>query len=155
MKTVGLTLCVLGIWLAVSGFSSQPLDERKAQEALPQSKDPMWDKLTKTKISFEEKAGLYSATYPAEIKAMEGKPMTINGFMLPLEPTETFNHFILSKRPPTCPYCPPGEPNEIVEIFTTKATKWRDEAITVSGTFGFTNQQELGMFFTLKNATIK
>ena len=143
------------VWLAVSAFNSQPADERKAQQALPQSKDPMWEKLAKTKISFDDKKGLYSATYPEEIKAIEGKPFAINGFMMPLEATETFNRFILSRRPPSCPFCPPGEPNEIIEVFTQKPTKWREEAITVSGTFGFTNQQELGMFFTLKQATIK
>lgn len=152
LKRIG---CVLVAWAVLSAFSVQPSDERKAQQALPQSKDPMWERLAKTKISFEDKTGLYSATYPSDIKAMEGKPFTINGFMMPLEATESFNHFILSRRPPTCPFCPPGEPNEVVEVYTTKPTKWREEAITITGTFGFTNQQELGMFFTVKQATIK
>lgn len=96
---------------------------------LPKSHVPMWAVLGKTKIDVDEDAGVYLAKFPPEVKALDGKKVTIKGFMLPLESSERFNYFLLSKRTPTCYYCPPGEPNEIVDVnvafpVTPGATAW-------------------------------
>src|SRR5438045_3186981 len=78
----GMTCCIL----LLCGFSKeqappqaivQPQDERKAQEALPKSRDPMWTLLAKTKIHWDAKSGFYSATFPDEVKALVGKEITI------------------------------------------------------------------------------
>ncbi len=135
-----------------SGTFGQPTDERKAQDALPKSKDPMWATLGKTKISLDKKQWKYSATFPDEVKALVGTEVTISGFMLPLEATEKFKHFILSKRTPTCPFCPPGEPNEIVDVWMDKDVSWDEDMIKVSGKFELMNNPDLGMFFKLSNA---
>src|SRR5690349_502048 len=94
------------------GFSLQPLDERKTQDSLPMSKNPLWETLKKTKIKVDKKRGDYSAVIPQNVKGMSGKELTVSGFMMPLESKDKFTHFLLSKRTPTCPFCPPGEPNE-------------------------------------------
>ena len=133
---------------------SQPSDERKAQDALPQAQDPTWTSLTQCKVHYNEKKHTYSITYTPEVKAMEGKPLTISGFMMPLEATEKFDHFLLSKRTPTCPFCPPGEPNEIIEIFTKKPLKYTDGIVVVTGPMRFTANPDLGLFFQLKDSTI-
>ena len=152
--------CLLAVLVSVSAFSkqenaaalSQPSDERKAQDALPQANDPMWTSLTACKVHYDDKKHTYSVTYTPEVKAMEGQQETITGFMMPLEPTEKFNHFLLSKRTPTCPFCPPGEPNEIVEIFTKKPMKYTEGMLVVTGTMKFTLNPDLGLFFQLKDA---
>jgi hypothetical protein len=148
---------LIAAWLVLSGFrieesTSQPLDERKIQEALPQSKDAMWNTLAKCKVHFDEKKYKYSIAYTKKVKAMEGKPITISGFVMPLDATETFSHFLLSKRTPTCFFCPPGEPNEIVEVFTKKPIKWSGDIITVTGTLKFTSNPDLGLFFQVGDA---
>ena len=134
--------------------SSQPPEERAAQESLPKSTDPVWSILIKTKIHVNEKKGLYSATYPPEVKALVGKPMTVTGFMLPLEDTRTFKHFILSRRTPTCPFCPPGEPNENIDIWLDKPKAYDEHLIKITGNFALMNNAEFGMFFKLDHATL-
>ena len=159
MKPAGIIFILLAA-LALSGFTQeeaskaalQPLAERKAQEALPKSHDPMWNTLGKTQIHLDEKKGLYSATFPPEVKALVGKEVTISGFMLPLEATEKFQHFILSKRTPTCPFCPPGEPNEIVDIWMEKSVGWNEDVIKITGTFGLMDNPQLGLFFKITEA---
>jgi len=150
-------------WLVLCGFtmqkspapaSSQPAEERKAQDALPQSHDPVWKTLFKTKIHVDEKRGLYSATFPPEVKALDGTQVTISGFMLPVESTMKFKHFILAKRTPTCPFCPPGEPNEIVDVWLDKNIEYSERMLTVTGTFSFMNNQQFGMFFKLNHAAV-
>lgn len=147
-------------FLLLSGFSvetmpSQPNDERKAQEALPQAHDAMWKTFAKCKVHLDKKKYLYSITYTPEVKAMEGKRITVSGFILPLESTEKFTHFLLSKRTPVCPFCPPGEPNEIIEVFTKEPIKWGENTLTVTGTLQFTANPELGLFFQLKDSDTK
>jgi hypothetical protein len=147
-----LALCGFSVQKAPNIPVGQPKDERQAQDALPKSHDPMWAVLGKTRIHENEKLGLFSATYPPQVKALVGRQVTISGFMLPLESSEKFKHFILSKRTPTCPFCPPGEPNEIVDVQLVKPTGWNENLVKVTGTFELMNNAELGMFFRLKNA---
>lgn len=154
-KSIAVALVVMAMPL-LCGLSKQqtgqPKDERQAQDALPKSRDPMWQLLGKTKITTDEKKGTFSASYPVEVKALVGKEVTVSGFILPLEATEKFKHFILSKRTPTCPFCPPGEPNEIVDVWLDTPIKWDEDMVKVSGTFALMNNPELGMFFKLTKA---
>lgn len=133
-------------------LQSQPADERQAQESLPKSQDNFWNVLSKTRIDVDEKKGLYLATYSSDVKALDGKPVTVSGFLLPLEATDKARHYILSKRTPTCPFCPPGEPNEIIDIMFDKPVAWEERLVKVSGTFGLMNNAEMGMFFKIEKA---
>lgn len=159
-KPLTRTALLISAFLALSAFSvqdkaavlSQPSDERKAQDALPKSNDPVWGAFGQCKVHYDDKSHKYSITYTPEVKTMEGKPLTISGFMLPLEATEKFTHFLISKRTPTCPFCPPGEPNEIAEVFTKKPVKWDEGIVVVTGTLKFTTNPDLGLFFQLKDA---
>ena len=137
------------------GAFSQPSDERKAQDALPMSKDAIWATLATTKVTLDEKKGAYSAVFSDAVKGLAGKQLTVSGFILPLETTEKFRHFLLSKRTPTCPFCPPGQPYEIIDVTTTSPIPWTDDLATFVGTFSLTNNQELGVFFQLNGAKKK
>lgn len=148
-------IIALFIFLMLPAFSLQPADERAAQSKLPEANGLMWTALGGTVVDFDEKKGLYSATFSKGIKAMVGKEITLKGFMLPLESSEKFTHFILSKRTPTCQFCPPGTPTEIIDVFTDKKVAWDENMVTVTGTFSLENNQDLGMFFKLNHAVLK
>lgn len=147
-----ITLCGFSVQKAPPGIG-QPLDERRAQDALPQAHDAIWNTFAKCKVNLDQKKYTYSIVYTPEVKAMVGKQVTVSGFMMPLDATETFTHFLLSKRTPTCPFCPPGEPNELVEVFTRKPVKYDEGIVVVTGTMQFTSNPELGLFFRLNDAT--
>ena len=143
--------------LSLSGFTSnsmQPADERALQDALPQSTDPMWTTLGKANIAFNGKTEKYDADFPEAVKSMVGKKIMITGFILPLESEEKFSHFLLSKRSPSCPYCPPGNPNEIIEVFSEKPTEWLDDMVTYEGTFELIDNQDFGLFYKLGSAKL-
>ena len=145
------------IFLATTAFtvqptSLQPKDERKVQSGLPQSKDEIWVVFAKCKVHLDKKNFVYTMDFTDEVKAMVDKPLTVSGFMLPLESKEKFTHYLLSKRTPTCPFCPPGEPNEIVEVFSKKPVSWDEGIVVVTGTMKLAEKSENGMFFQLKDA---
>lgn len=158
LKTLLKIIIIGSAFFILTGFSTeevpigQPYDERKAQDALPQSNDDMWKTFGSCKVHLDKKSYKYSIDYTAEVKAMNGKQITVSGFILPLESSDKFKHFLLSKRTPTCPFCPPGEPNEIVEVFTKEPIKWDEGIIVVTGTMQFTTNPELGLFFQIKDA---
>jgi len=138
-------------FLALCAFTGQPPEERQAQEELPQSHDRMWQILGKTRIGFDEKKEIYTADIPEAVKALAGKQVTVSGFILPLEPTEKFKHFILSKYTPTCAFCMPGEPNEIVDVWLEKPIAWEEGMVKVTGTFELADDRDMGMFFKIGN----
>lgn len=160
-EKIGIYSFFLCAFLVLSGFSvqdsgaiGQPKDERNAQNALPKSHDPIWAILAKTKLSLDKKNWKYTATFPDEVKALADKELTVSGFILPLEASEKFKHFLLSKRTPTCPFCPPGEPNEVIDVWLDKAISWNEDMVKVTGKFEIINDQEK-MFFKLSNAKIE
>ncbi len=138
-----------------STITLQPTDERSAQDALPKAKDALWDTLYKTSVKVDDKTGTYSATFPDEVKKLNGQTVKISGFMLPLENSEKFTHFLLSKRTPTCFFCPPGAPNEIIEVYTTKPTEWIEDLVTYEGKFKLMENKEMGVFFKMSEANKK
>ena len=118
---------------------------------LMQSDDQMWKNFAKCKVKTNRDLS-YSITYIPGVKAMNGKRVTISGFMLPLEAKEKFTHFLLSKNAPTCAYCPPGGPNEVVEVFSSKPTIWKENLVIYSGTLILVNDGQKGVFFQMNDA---
>jgi len=135
-----------------TSVTSQPYSERSAQDRLPQSHDPVWKILMATKISQDKKTGFYAITATPEIKKLVGTQITITGFILPLEEKEKFHHLILSRRTPVCAFCPPGEPNEIIDVMLTEPMLWEDNLVSITGKFELINNAEKGIFFHLSDA---
>jgi uncharacterized protein len=134
--------------------SPRPIEEISAQKNLPKSNHPLWKTLQKTKVKFDKKTGLYSASFNEEIKAMSGKEIEVKGFVMPLAPNERFDHFLLSKLTPTCFFCPPGEPNEIIEVRLKKPINLQEDQIKIRGKFSLINDRQMGLFFRISEAEV-
>ena len=155
MKLAKCLLFILAL-ISLSAFNPpQPADERKKQEALPQASSDMWDKLATAKIDFDEKASLFRAIVPVDVKALSGKDVTINGFILPLETSTKYTHFLLSKRTPTCPYCMPGGPTEVFDVYMKEPIAYTDGVIFVTGKFKFIDDSKSGLYFRLVDSSAK
>lgn len=74
--------------------------------------------------------------------------------MLPLDSKLYTQHFLLSKYTPVCPFCPPGHPNEVVEVFSNEAVAVTQSKIAVSGRFGIHRDTGSGLFFRLDSADV-
>lgn len=130
----------------------QPPGERAAQDKLPQSKSPLWTQLAHCAVHFDDKSALYSIALTPAVKAMNGQTVTANGFVLPLDGSDKTRHFLLTKRTPVCMFCPPGEPNEVIEVTSDKPVDWTDNLVTLRGRFELINNGEKAIFFTLRDA---
>jgi hypothetical protein len=71
---------------------------------------------------------------------------------MPMEAKEKSTHFLLSRRATTCTFCPPGEPNEIIEVFSSKPMRWRENLVTISGSLVLLNDGKNEILFQMKDA---
>jgi hypothetical protein len=133
----------------------QPSDERAAQNGLPRSQDPLWATLAKSKVVFNDETGLFSITQPPDVEALDGKTVTLKGFVLPMDGSDQTKHFLVTKNTPVCLFCPPGAPNEIVEVISPRAIEWTDNQVSVTGTMRLINDGEKALFFKIEAVTVK
>ena len=148
MVRILLIVClVAAIFVCAGKFTSQPQASR-----ILQSDDFLWKLFARCQLKPDGNYA-YGISYIPEVSALKGKRITLSGFMVPLEAKEQSSHFLLSRRAPTCAYCPPGEPNEIVEVFSARPLRWEENQVTVSGTLLLANDTTKGIFFQMKDTT--
>jgi hypothetical protein len=104
-----------------------------------QTKFDTWDAFAKTKFEpkYYEKLGeyIFYPTFTAELKALVGKEITIQGFYVPFAP-EDGDYIVLSKYPMSqCFFCGGAGPESIVEVnFQGELPKFQiDDLVTVKG----------------------
>ncbi|MEJ1237646.1 hypothetical protein WBG78_05945 [Chryseolinea sp. T2] len=110
-----------------------------ALQAMGQAVPDSWALFAKTKFEpkYHEKAQEYlmHPNFPPEIKAMEGKEISVVGYFLPFAP-EGSGYIIISKYPMSqCYFCGGGGPESIAEVnFAKSQAKFQmDDLITVKG----------------------
>lgn len=125
-----------------------------------QTKPDAWSTFAKTKYEpkYLEKSGEYQfyPTFPPEVKALEGKEITIEGFYVPFAPEEG-NYIILSMLPMSqCFFCGVGGPETIVEVsFKSAMPKFNnDDLVTVRGKLRLNADDIEHMNFIVTEATI-
>ena len=98
-----------------------------------------WNVFAKTKFEpkFHEKLGeyLFYPNFTAEIKKLEGREITLEGFYVPFAP-EGDDYIILSKYPMSqCFFCGGGGPESVAEVNFAKdpGAFQVDDLITVKG----------------------
>src|SRR5688572_18483180 len=98
-----------------------------------------WDMFAKTKFDskFNEKIGeyIFYPNFPTDLKTLEGKEITIEGYYVPFAPDDG-SYIIISKYPMAqCFFCGGGGPESIAEVnFTKQSLKFDvDDLITVKG----------------------
>lgn len=138
----------------VSAQTQEP-GERTAQARLPQGRTPLWATLRTTRINADDARGIFTATHTPAVRALVGHTLTLQGFIMPLDAQRRGNHFLLSKYTPVCAFCPPGEPNEVVEVTTPAPIAYTARLVSVTGVFGLENNGDNGLFFRMVNAQVR
>ncbi|HZZ32798.1 MAG TPA: hypothetical protein VFE10_12495 [Phenylobacterium sp.] len=147
------TLLLTPLALGLCGFTMQP-PPQQWNGGHPEALKAIWDLLAAPKVSADGKAGKMSAAFTDDLKRMNGKPIEIDGFILPLEPGREAVHFALTRRNAGCPFCPPSQPTEAAEVFLLRPVKVTGDLITISGRFVLNGSSEQGLFYLIEGATV-
>ncbi|PWC39642.1 DUF3299 domain-containing protein [Azospirillum sp. TSO35-2] len=88
--------------------------------------------------------------FPTRVSALDGRPVTVRGFMIPLSDGASHNRFILSANPMGCPACQKPGPSSMIHVHSQIPLAATQEPLTLAGTLRL-NPQE-GLFYRLDRA---
>lgn len=125
-----------------------------------QTKPDAWNLFAKTKFDpkYYEKIGeyLFYPTFPTDLKALEGKDITVEGYYVPFAP-EDGAYIIISKFPMSqCFFCGGAGPESIAEVnFAKPQSKFQvDDLITVKGKLKLNTDNVDHVNFILEQAVL-
>ena len=94
----------------------------------------------------------FEVVFSPEVKKLNNKEIKVAGFMMPIEQREAHKRFMLSAVPPGCPFCLPGGPNSIIEVFVKKPLKYTTDALVVTGTMNLLKDDPSGFYYRMIEA---
>lgn len=91
--------------------------------------------------------------FTSEVKRLEGKRITVAGWMTPLENGARQKHFVLLGYPPGCPFHFHAMPNQFIEVYADTPFPTDEAKVhVVTGVLELTGQDESGIFYRLRKA---
>lgn len=89
-----------------------------------------------------------------EVQALSGREVRIEGFMYPLKAGETHDYFLIAGLPPSCPFCLPGGPAEMVEVKAGVPVPTSNEPVMLTGRFEVLENDPTGMIYRMTDAKL-
>ena len=90
--------------------------------------------------------------FSKDVAALDKKEVKLQGFMMPLDMGEKQKRFLLVAMPPTCAFCLPGGPDQLVEVVAKTSVKYGFDPIVVTGKFVVLKDDPMGLYYRLTDA---
>ena len=90
--------------------------------------------------------------FSKEINALDKKEVKLQGFMMPLDMGEKQKRFLLVAMPPSCSFCLPGGPDQLVEVVAKTPVKYGFDPVVISGKFTVLKDDPMGLYYRLVDA---
>jgi uncharacterized protein len=124
-----------------------------ADKPLPEMKGVVsWKTLGEVKpVKLKDK---FVPEFGKSVASLDKKEVKIQGFMMPLDMGEKQSRFILSALPPSCSFCLPGGPEQMVEVQTKQPVKYGFEPILLTGKLAVLKDDPMGLYYRLTDAVV-
>ena len=165
MRYFSLALAAISILVASSSPAAMQKGNRapdpKVADVWQPAKTPPggtpWKLLEQTKLNdrtdSKTKIIYTKPTFPAAVKALNGKRVKVAGWMMPLDSAKKQTRWVMLGYPPGCPFHFHALPNQYIEILSPAGVLTNETKIfTMTGTMELTGYDESGIFYRLKNA---
>lgn len=119
-----------------------------------------WKTLSKVTIEkrFDEVMN-FEVDYPTfseEVKALDGKEITLKGWMIPLDELRGENYFVLSALPfANCFFCGGAGPETVIEVFTNEEYDFTEDRITVTGKLKLNADDPTQLMYVMSKAEVE
>lgn len=141
---------MLAMALPVAAQAPNPPHDPMTQ-MLPDAKGAVpWSLLSSASI--KKVQGRLGPDFPEAIRALNGKNVKVQGYILPLEAGQTHRYFLLSAWSPSCPFCQTAGPEAMVEVKARAAVKYSIDPVVVEGRLVLLDNDASGMFYRLVEA---
>ncbi len=115
-----------------------------------------------TRIYFKDlrKYNMGARVIPADVKALDGKQVTIIGYMVPFDSVDKIDRFVLLQAPfMGCFHVPPPQPNESILVKTRQSNvSVTNDPVQITGTLKIEESYVEGYLvslYTMNGATIR
>jgi hypothetical protein len=121
--------------------------------------ESLWKTLAKItyKKEYDEFLGfkIDRPVFSEEIKALDGKEVTVKGFIIPVEGYKSHKEFILSAFPYSmCFFCGGAGPESVMEVQAVEAISYVAESIVLKGKLHLNSEDVNKLMFSLSEARI-
>ena len=138
----GKDLAAMDAPSAPSPYSSKPLPEMKGVVS--------WKTLAE--VTPVRQKDRFVPQFSKEINALDKKDVKLQGFMMPLDMGEKQKRFLLVAMPPSCSFCLPGGPDQLVEVVAKTPVKYGFDPVVISGKFTVLKDDPMGLYYRLVDA---
>ena len=148
MRRIVMSLLLLGAALHVTSLAAQT-----------GTTDNLWKTLAKItyKKEYDEFLGfkIDKPVFSEEIKALNGKEVTVKGFIIPVEGYKSHKEFIFSAFPYSmCFFCGGAGPESVMEVTAIEPVVYSAESIVLKGKLKLNNDDVNKLMFALTDAKI-
>jgi hypothetical protein len=153
MMMRGAFLLALGLALpGIAQHQAQPGVADKNQHGPMADRDGIVSWKLLAQVEMVKVKGRVAPVFSNKLAALDTKKVKIQGFMLPLQTGLQQTHFVLSAMPPTCSFCVPAGPEQLIEVKTTKSVNYTFEPVVISGKLTLLKDDPSGVFYRLTDA---
>lgn len=92
--------------------------------------------------------------FGADVSKLNRQEVRLQGYMLPINAGETHTNFLLTMRPPHCPFCLSLGPEYIVEVKSGAPIKHTYEPVVVAGRLDILQNDPYGLYYRLTDAKL-
>jgi len=93
--------------------------------------------------------------FSSQLMAEEGKELTLEGYIIPLEETAN-EYFILSRFPyQSCFFCGAAGPETVIEVYSEHKVSYTDERVRVTGKLKLNADNPLHLFYILEDCSVQ
>ena len=121
--------------------------------------ESLWKTLAKItyKKEYDEFLGfkIDKPVFSEEIKALNGKEVTVKGFIIPVEGYKGHKEFILSAFPYSmCFFCGGAGPESVMEVYATEPIEYSAESIIIKGKLILNHDDVNKLMYSLTDAKL-
>jgi hypothetical protein len=129
-----------------------PIDPQLLND-LPELKGVVsWKLLGQVKTSYVGSKAV--PQFNPEVRKLDSQQVRLQGYMLPIVAGEKHDHFLLTMRPPHCPFCLSLGPEYIVEVKTKNAIRHTYEPVVLAGKLAVLTDDPFGLYYRLNEAQL-
>lgn len=121
--------------------------------------ESLWKTLAKItyKKEYDEFLGfkIDKPVFSAEIKALDGKEVTVKGFIIPVEGYKSHKEFILSAFPYSmCFFCGGAGPETVMEVTSVEPIEYSAESVVIKGKLKLNSDDVNKLMYSLSEARL-
>lgn len=137
----------MALWLVLVGFAVQSQDKFKTWKVL---ENVDYEKTT------DEYGEVFVPKFGEEIRSLEGKRVTLPGYIIPFEGMFKPNQLIISSLPiASCFFCGVGGPETVAEVHMREPVKYTAKMVEITGKLQLNDTDTDQLMYILKDATLK